>query len=242
MKKKIEDIFSIKNKVCIITGGSGGIGSSLADLISHNGGKVCVLDKINKKNHSTKNIDFYKCDLSNGNKVKIVIQKIIKKYKKIDCLVNAVGVSNENSFLENINVNLVAVFNVTKLIIDKMKKTGGVIVNITSLNSELGFSNNPGYVSSKGGLKMLTKSFCVDYSKYNIRINNIGPGYIKTNMTKKRFLNKKERKLRLDRIPMKRYAEPHELFGAVIFLLTDASSYVTGQDFYIDGGLLAKGI
>lgn len=242
MKKKIEDIFSIKDKVCIITGGSGGIGSSLVDLISYNGGIVCVLDKVMKKDNPIKNIDFYKCDLSNKNKLKIVIQKIIKKYKKIDCLVNAVGISNENSFIDNINVNLITVFNITKLIIEKMKKTGGAIVNITSLNSELGFSNNPGYVSSKGGLKMLTKSFCVDYSKYNIRINNIGPGYIKTSMTKKRFLNKKERKVRLDRIPMNRYAEPYELFGAVLFLLTDASSYVTGQDLYIDGGLLAKGI
>ena len=159
MKKKIEDIFSIKDKVCIITGGSGGIGSSLVDLISYNGGKVCVLDKITKKNHSIKNVDFYKCDLSNVNKVKIVIQKIIKKHKKIDCLVNAIGISNQNSFINNININLITVFNVTKLIIEKMKKTGGIIVNITSLNSELGFSNNPGYVSSKGGLKMLTKSF-----------------------------------------------------------------------------------
>ena len=89
---------------------------------------------------------------------------------------------------------------------------------------------------------MLTKSLCIDYAKYNIRINNIGPGYIKTKMTKKKFLNIRERKMRLDRIPLNRYWEPHELFGAVIFLLTDASSYVTGQDFYVDGGFLAKGI
>ncbi|MDB4193840.1 SDR family oxidoreductase, partial [Candidatus Pelagibacter sp.] len=130
----------------------------------------------------------------------------------------------------------------TKLIIEKMKKNGGTIVNITSVNSELGFSNNPGYVSSKGGLKMLTKSFCMDYTKYNIRINNIGPGYIKTDMTKKKSMDKKQRKERLNRILMKRYGEPHELFGGVLFLLTDASSYITGQDLYIDGGLLSKGI
>ena len=82
-----------------------------------------------------------------------------------------------------------ASLNFLKIIIEKMKKRGGSIVNVTSLNSELGFSNNPGYVSSKGALKMLTKSFCVDYSKYKIRINNIGPGYIKTQMTKKKFQN-----------------------------------------------------
>lgn len=240
-KKDFKDFFLIKNKVCIITGGSGGIGSSLADLISYNGGLVCVLDKVKKKKFNKK-IDFYKCDLSNTNKVKIIIQKIIKKYKRIDCLLNAVGISNENSFIDNINVNLIQVFNISKLIIEKMKKRGGTIVNITSVNSELGFSNNPGYVSSKGGLKMLTKSFCMDYTKYNIRINNIGPGYIKTDMTKKKSMNKKYKKERLNRILMKRYGEPHELFGGVLFLLTDASSYITGQDLYIDGGLLSKGI
>tara|TARA_B100001109_G_C18858341_1_gene472744 strand:- start:793 stop:1527 length:735 start_codon:yes stop_codon:yes gene_type:complete len=241
-KKDIKDIFLIKDKVCIIAGGSGGIGSALVSLISHNGGKVCVLDKEIKKNNNTKNINFYKCDLSNKKTVSEVVKKIIKKYKKIDCLVNASGVSNENSFIDNINSNLIAVYNVTKIVIEKMKKKGGSVVNITSLNSELGFSKNPGYVSSKGGLKMLTKSLCIDYAKYNIRINNIGPGYIKTRMTKKKFLNIRQRKMRLDRIPLRRYGEPHELFGAVIFLLTDASSYVTGQDFYVDGGFLAKGI
>ena len=241
-KKNIKDLFNIKDKICIITGGSGGIGSNLANLISYNGGIVCVIDKNIKKNKFNNSIDYYNCDLSNKNKTKVVIKKIINKYKKIDCLVNAIGISNENSFIDNININLVAVYNFTKIIIDRMKKSGGSIVNITSLNSELGFSNNPGYVSSKGGLKMLTKSFCIDYSKYNIRINNIGPGYIKTKMTKKKFQKSKERKVRINRIPMGRYGEPEEIFGAILFLLTDASSYVTGQDFYIDGGFLAKGI
>ena len=102
-KKDINDIFLIKDKVCIITGGSGGIGSTLVNLISHNEGKVCVLDKVIKKNSNKKNIDFYKCDLSNKKTVSEVVKKIIRKYKKIDCLVNASGVSNENSFIDNIN-------------------------------------------------------------------------------------------------------------------------------------------
>ena len=127
-------------------------------------------------------------------------------------------------------------------ILEHMKKKGGSIVNITSLNAELGFSKNPGYVSSKGALKMLTKSFCLDYAKYNIRINNLGPGYIKTKMTKKKFLNFKDRKTRIDRIPLGRYADPKDLVGPVIFLISEASSYMTGQDLYIDGGFLAKGI
>ena len=122
------------------------------------------------------------------------------------------------------------------------KKKGGSVINITSLNAELGFSNNPGYVSSKGGLKLLTKSFCLDYAKYKIRFNNLGPGYIKTKMTRKRYLNLKERKKRIDRIPLRRYGNPDDLIGPVLFLMADASSYMTGQDLYVDGGFLAKGI
>ena len=240
--KKNKNIFSIKSKVCVITGGCGGIGLALSKAINQNDGKLIIIDKIIKKKLINKNIDYYQCDLENKNESKIVIKQIIKKYKYIDCLINAIGVSEPNSFEKNINTNLVAVYNVTIAIIKNMKKKGGSIINITSLNSELGFSKNPGYVSSKGALKMLTKSFCIDYSKYNIRINNLGPGYIKTNMTRKKFLNLRDRKMRVDRIPLGRYGNPEDLVGPVIFLMSEASSYMTGQDLYIDGGLLAKGI
>ena len=240
--KKNKNIFSIKSKVCVITGGCGGIGLALSKAINQNDGKLIIIDKIIKKKLINKNIDYYQCDLENKNESKIVIKQIIKKYKYIDCLINAIGVSEPNSFEKNINTNLVAVYNVTIAIIKNMKKKGGSIINITSLNSELGFSKNPGYVSSKGALKMLTKSFCIDYAKYNIRINNLGPGYIKTNMTRKKFLNLRNRKMRVDRIPLGRYGNPEDLVGPVIFLMSEASSYMTGQDLYIDGGFLAKGI
>tara|TARA_B110000503_G_scaffold126623_1_gene195462 strand:+ start:956 stop:1681 length:726 start_codon:yes stop_codon:yes gene_type:complete len=240
--KKNKNIFSIKNKVCVITGGCGGIGLALSKAINQNNGKLVIIDKIIKKKLINKNIDYYQCDLENKNESKIVIKQIIQKYRYIDCLINAIGVSEANSFEKNINTNLVAVYNVTIAIIKNMKKKGGSIINITSLNSELGFSKNPGYVSSKGALKMLTKSFCVDYAKYNIRINNLGPGYIKTNMTRKKFLNLRDRKMRVDRIPLGRYGNPEDLVGPVIFLMSEASSYMTGQDLYIDGGFLAKGI
>lgn len=240
--KKNNNIFSIKNKVCIVTGGCGGIGSVLSKAIKFNGGKLIIIDKNKNKKLINKNISFYKCDLENKKDVKLTVNKIIKKYKQIDCLINAAGISNENSFEDNININLISIYNITKLVIENMKKKGGSVVNITSLNAELGFSKNPGYVSSKGGLKLLTKSFCLDYAKYKIRFNNLGPGYIKTSMTRKKFLNFKERKKRLDRIPLGRYGSPEDLIGPIMFLIADASRYVTGQDLYVDGGFLAKGI
>ena len=239
---KNNNIFSIKNKTCIVTGGSGGIGSVLSSEIKKNYGKVIVVDKNLNPNLLNKKIDCYKCDLLNNKDIELVVKKIILKYKKIDCLINAVGISDEKSFENNINTNLIAVYNFTKQIINNMKKKGGSIINITSLNAELGFSNNPGYVSSKGGLKLLTKSLSTDYAKYKIRVNNLGPGYIKTNMTKKNYLNSKSRKKRIERITLKRYGEPNDLVGPVLFLLSDASNYMTGQDLYIDGGFLSKGI
>ena len=240
--KKNNNIFSIKNKVCIVTGGCGGIGSVLSKAIKFNGGKLIIIDKNKNKKLINKNISFYKFDLENKKDVKLTVNKIIKKYKQIDCLINTAGISNENSFEDNININLISIYNITKLVIENMKKKGGSVVNITSLNAELGFSKNPGYVSSKGGLKLLTKSFCLDYAKYKIRFNNLGPGYIKTSMTRKKFLNFKERKKRLDRIPLGRYGSPEDLIGPIMFLIADASRYVTGQDLYVDGGFLAKGI
>jgi len=240
--KSSKNIFSIKNKVCVITGGCGGIGSVLTKAIYKNGGKIIILDKIKNTKLMKKNITFYRCDLQDESSIKKIVEEIVKKYKNIDCLINAVGISNENSFKDNININLIAVYNLTKLISENMKKKGGSVINITSLNAELGFSKNPGYVSSKGGLKLLTKSFCIDYAKYKIRFNNLGPGYIKTKMTRKKFLNLKERKKRIDRIPLGRYGNPEDLIGPVLFLLSDASSYITGQDIYVDGGFLAKGI
>ena len=121
-----------------------------------------------------------------------------------------------------------------------MKATGGSIINITSLNAELAFPDNPAYVAFKGGLKQLTKSLALDLGKYNIRVNNLGPGYIRTNMTKKGWAN--NRKKIEEKTILGRWGEPKDLVGTIIFLLSNASSYITGQDIYVDGGYLVNGL
>lgn len=235
----INNLFSVKNKVCIVTGASGGIGKEISKLLEINGAIVVRIDKknINKKKN------FFVLDLSNYDECNLVINNIYKKYKRIDALLNIAGISDNKNFINNININLVSTYEITKAVTKKMiiKKRGSV-VNITSLNAVLGFKDNPGYVASKGGLKQLTKSFAVDYSDKNVRFNNVGPGYIKTKMTIKSYNNPKKKKQRLDRIIMSRFGEPNDLFGIIVYLISDASNYVTGQDFYIDGGFLCKGI
>ena len=121
-------------------------------------------------------------------------------------------------------------------------KDGGSIINITSLSSHLGFSKNYSYTASKSGLQGLTRTLAYDYSKYNIRVNNICPGYILTNMTKGSFRNKEKRKNIENRSMLNRWGKSEDLVGASIFLASKASSFITGIDLIVDGGWCAKGI
>jgi len=122
------------------------------------------------------------------------------------------------------------------------KRKSGIIINITSLNAEFAFPNNPAYVSFKGALKQLTKSLALDLGKFGIRVNNIGPGYFHTNMTKKSWASKGLKKQREEKTILGRWGEPKDLAGIIIFLTSKSSSYITGQDIYVDGGWSAKGL
>ena len=113
---------------------------------------------------------------------------------------------------------------------------------MTSLNSELAFPENPAYVTFKGALKQLTKSIALDFGEYNIRANNLGPGYMKTKMTEKSWDNKQTNEQRKNKTVLRRWGHPEDLVGAAIFLASNASNYVTGQDIYVDGGWLIKGL
>ncbi len=121
-------------------------------------------------------------------------------------------------------------------------KGSGSIVNITSLGSELAFPDNPSYQMSKAGLKQLSKSIARDWGAKGIRANNICPGYMKTSMTEKSFNSPELKAARSERMILPRWGEPEDLVGAAIFLLSKASSYITGSDIYVDGGWVAKGL
>jgi len=149
---------------------------------------------------------------------------------------------NDVNWQKTLDVNLTACYHCSQTIIKFMlKNKSGSIINITSLNAERAFPNNPAYMASKGGLKMLGKSLAKDWGKYGIRVNNLGPGYIKTDMTRKSFNNKKSRIEREKQTLLGRWGEIEDLLGPCIFLASDASNYITGQDLYVDGGWLANG-
>ena len=121
-----------------------------------------------------------------------------------------------------------------------IKEKSGKIINIGSMQSELGRPTIAPYTASKGGIKMLTKGMATDWAKYNIQVNGIGPGYFKTEMTRPLYENSDFDSWLCGRTPSNRWGNPEELLGALLFLVSDASSYVNGQMIYVDGGLLAS--
>ena len=246
----MENLFSIEDKVIIITGAGRGIGYQLAVGLAKYSAIIYSLDKkFTKKipKNLSANIIEIKCDITDYKKIKQVFKKIFVKEKRIDVLINNAGVSfasqkknqsySEKDWIETINVNLTGSFYCSNEVIKYMlKRRNGSIINITSIHAELGFPRNPAYNASKGGLKMLGKAFAKDWSKFGIRVNNIGPGYFRTDMTSKRFKNKKYRSERENQTLLGRWGEPDDLIGPCIFLASDASRYITGQDLYVDGG------
>jgi gluconate 5-dehydrogenase len=228
-------MFSLKDKIIIVTGANGGNGSAISDGLEEYGATVV-------------RADLPRYNVRNPIQLDMLVANALQYDNRIDGLVNCAGVTHGNDVFDytdedwndTYEVNLKAPYELSRKVAKHMKETGGSIVNITSLNSELGFPNNPAYVTMKGGLKQLTKSLAVDLGKYNIRVNNVGPGYIKTNMTKKGWKNNREEIE--NRTILGRWGEPKDLVGTIIFLLSSASEYITGQDIYVDGGYLTKGM
>ena len=249
----MDNLFSVKDSVILITGGGRGIGEKFACEFAKRGAIVYAFDKIFSKNYLTENNQIKKisCNLLDTKKFTNSCNIIFNKHKKIDVLINNVGITfpskekfySQKKWNETINVNLTTAFSCSQVVIKNMiKKNKGSIINITSINAELGFPSNPAYVASKGGLKQLGKALARDWGKFGIRVNNLGPGYIITDMTKKSYSVKKTRKLRENQTMLKRWGTVDDLVGPCLFLASDASSYVTGQDIYVDGGWISNGL
>jgi len=247
-----DGLFSVKGKVIIITGSGQGIGEFLASGLSKSGATVYCIDKKFKKGQKkSRGLNKILCDITKLDEIKTTCSEIIKKDKRIDVLINNAGITIPDkidnyaldSWRKTLDVNLTGAFLFTQQVLRQMKKNhSGSIINITSINAEFGFPDNPAYIASKGGLKMLGKSLARDCGKYGIRVNNLGPGYILTKMTEKSYRNKKKYAARKANTMLDRWGKTSDLLGPCIFLASEASSYITGQDIYVDGGWSANGL
>ena len=246
----------LKKKVALITGGSRGIGRAIAELFMKEGAEVVITSKNQKQLQQTSqeigNSFFVVGDVRNENDVKNVIDKTIKKFGRIDILVNNVGVLpkmkpldkiTEKEWNEVIDVNLSGHFRFTKYVIPQMKKNGGSIINISSDAGLKAFENfyADAYVAAKAAIILLTKSWALEYAKNNIRVNCVCAAVVDTDMTRNLWLNTKEkRQITAAEHPLGRIGTGEDVAKAVLYFASDDSSWTTGAILPVDGGVSAK--
>ena len=250
-------MFSLSDKVAIVTGGAGDLGFAIAEAYSVAGAFVVLvgrnssnLESAIKKLSSPHRAIAVSADVSDENEVNAMVETVIKKYGCVDILVTAAGIQHRSSVLtfeskmweEVLKVNLTGAFYCAQAVAKHMvNRKFGRIIMITSLTAEVGIPNVAAYAASRGGVRQFAKTLAVELALDGVTVNCIGPGRFLTNMTADIFKDESKRKRFLSMIPMGRAGNPEDLAGISVFLASGASDYITGQSFYVDGGWLAGG-
>ena len=242
----------LEGKVAIITGGTRGIGYDIVKKFLDNKAKVVLFgsreESVNKaisnlKEEGYEAIGFYP-NLSNLDDVKEAYDEVIKAYGKIDVLVNNAGVSSatpfekytEEEYEKVVDINIKAVYNCSKAVVEYMKENGGVILNTSSMVSIYGQPSGVMYPASKFAVNGMTKSLARELGKYNIRVNAVAPGITETDMVK--ALPKEMIEPLIKTIPLGRIGTPEDVANAFLFLASDMASYITGAILSVDGAAM----
>ena len=240
----------LEDKVAIVTGGTRGIGLETAKLFKENKAKVIIFGSkkesidtaILKLKEENIEVEGYYPDLNNYEEIEKIINEIYENYGRIDILVNNAGMSankkidetSSDEFAKIMNLNVNAIFNVTKAVVPYMKeKHTGVILNTSSMVSIYGQPSGVGYPASKFAVNGLTKSLARELAPFNIRVNAVAPGITKTDMVA--ALPEDLIEPLIKTIPLGRIGEPRDIANAFLFLASDMASYITGEILSVDG-------
>ena len=239
----------LKNKNIIVTGASGGIGSSIVKKLDECGANILAsgtkIEKLNELKSQFKNIKILKFDISETDKIEEFVENATKQLGgNLDCIVNNAGITQDNlgirmdfkDWKKVIDINLNSTFLLSKYSIKKMlKNKSGKIINITSIVGHTGNLGQANYSASKAGIVAMSKSLAIEYAKKNININCISPGFIKTAMTDK--IDDKFKEVIISKIPSARLGEPVDIANAVLFLASNQSNYINGETIHVNGGM-----
>ena len=248
----------LKGKSILVTGGSRGIGRAIAigmaeegadigiNYVYHKDAAEKVADEIKKIGRKAILIQADVADVSDCYRM---VDEFCKTVGRIDVLVNNAGIcilgkfidATEEDYDSVMNTNLKGEFFCAQAAAKKMiKQGGGTIINMSSLNGIVGEPDQCSYNASKGGINMLTKSLSLELSKYNIKVNGLGPGFIMTEAAEEDIADPEVRKEYLENIPLHRFGKPEDVVGAAIFLASSDSDYFAGQTLYMDGGIMVQ--
>lgn len=252
----ILDKMSLAGKVALVVGASHGLGRGIALALAEAGADLALAARSQGDLEETAGLArrigrralTLPADVRNLAQIRSTVERTLAQYGKIDILCNAAGVTRRKPILEVgeeewddvLDTNLKAVFFTSQMVARHMiPRRRGKIINIASLTSVIGIENIAVYGASKGGVAQLTKAMAVEWAKYRLNVNAIGPGYFRTKLTEAVFADP-QRKAWIDgRIPFGHTGEPEDLAGAAVFLASEASDYITGQILFVDGGWTA---
>ncbi|QQK75365.1 glucose 1-dehydrogenase [Salicibibacter cibarius] len=253
---KIDDIFSVQEKVVIITGASQGIGKDLAHTFAENGAKLALVARNKDKLQQVKtdtglssdDVEIFPWDITETESLADLAKQIHETFGRIDVLINNAGTNitkpateiTEGDWDTVLDINLKSAFFFNQAVYPFMKAQGsGKIIHMSSQMEEVGYYKRSAYCSSKGGIKQLTKSLAIEWSGDQINVNSVAPTFIETPLTAKMFEAEAFKADVYSRIPLGRLAKTEDLFGAVLYLSSNASDMVTGQTLFVDGGWTA---
>ena len=256
MNSLISKLFDLSGRTALVTGSSAGIGYALAGGLASAGARVILNGRDARKLERAVNLlraggaraDSAAFDVTDGATVAAGIARIEAEIGPIDILFNNAGMQRrapleqftEEQWHELMRTNVDSVFHVGQAVARHMiRRHRGKIINICSVQSELGRPSIAPYTASKGAVKMLTKGMAIDWGQYNIQVNGLGPGYFKTELTDALVKDAEFTRWLLARTPSRRWGEVQDLVGAAVFLASDASSFVNGHILYVDGGVTA---
>ncbi len=247
MNQEINRLFDLAGKSAIVVGGASGLGKAMAEALSGAGAEVLIAD-LNIE--SVKGYETFRLDIRIQSEVEAMVKKAVEIFGMIDILVDSAGLSitgipmidfDESKWNKIIDVNMKGMFFVNQAVAKQMiKQQSGKIINIASMSSVIINQNPYGssgvYCTSKGGVVNLTKAFASDLAPYNITVNAISPGYMRTPLSASFWENKEDSAEKCSKIPLGRPGEPDELKGLIVYMASDSSNYMTGSNVMIDGG------
>ena len=250
----IDKLFSLKDKIAVITGAGGHLCSEMAKGLCYSGCSVALLDvRIEKakivenelKKVGYKNVISIETNVEKKDDHINALKKITSEFGKVDILINGAGINDPKNFFEIsekewnsvLSSQVTGTFFGCQVFGEHMiKNNKGSIINISSASSGPPLSKAYAYSVSKAGIKNLTKNLAREWGKTGVRVNAIRPGFFPTDWNKKNFITPEREKLILNHTPMNRFGDPKELLGAIIWLSSDGSSFVTGAEIAVDGG------